>query len=249
MQIEEHTRGPLSTLEWQAEDGTPERLGIILHGYGSNAKDLIMLAAALGQQWRARGGPLVRWVSVDAPLQPDDMRQWGGRAWWPLRIAELIERLQSKGGIEELVDAVPPGMDEARGLLDETIDKLHRLLNLGWQHTLVGGFSQGAMLGADLTIRTVDRPAGLMTLSGALLARSAWMDHLDGRCCPVFGSHGRQDDVLPFRGGELLSQFFGEQGFQTTFVPFDGGHTVPEPVLHAALDWLQTLGATGDRNC
>ena len=238
MSPESHTRGDLGTLEWQAEEGSPERLAVVLHGYGSNADDLMQLSQALGQAWHDRGGPLVRWVCVNAPLEPDDMRSWGGRAWWPLRLAELIERLQSAGGIAELIDAVPPGMDEARTLVDETIDKLHRLFNLDWRNTLVAGFSQGAMLASDLTIRTVDRPAALINLSGALLARSAWEDHLDGRCCRVFCSHGRQDPTLPFEGGRLLAEWFEQHEFPTTFIPFDGGHTVPPQVLAHLLNWL-----------
>ena len=239
--IETHTRGELTTLEWQADETPPERLAVVLHGYGSNAQDMIMLAIALGQKWRAAGGPSVRWVAVNAPLQPSDMTAWDGRAWWPLRLAELMSRLQQGDGIKELSKAVPPGMDEARTLVDESIDKLHRLFNLNWSRTVVAGFSQGAMLAADLTIRTIDRPAGLVTLSGALLARDAWAAQMDGRCCRVFGSHGRGDEVLPFEGGERLSRFFEEQGFDTTFVPFDGGHTVPDAVMTALLAWLQEL--------
>ena len=249
MPITSHTRGQLTTLEWQAAVGDPQRLAVVLHGYGSNADDLIGLGSMVGQAWYDADGPLTRWVAVNAPLQPDEMRAFGGRAWWPLRLAELVERLQAEGGIAELVDAVPPGMDEARTLVDETVDKLHRLFNLDWRSTLVAGFSQGAMLGADLTIRTVDRPAGLITLSGALLAKSAWEPHLDGRCCPVFGSHGRFDPVLPFVGGELLSRFLADAGYDTTFVPFDGDHTVPPQVLAKLLEWLQTLDRDDRGNC
>ena len=242
--IEQFERGKLTTLEWQPAAGEPERVCFLLHGYGSNAEDLIGLGEALGQAWHARGGPLVRYVAPNASLEPDEMKGWGGRAWWPLRLSELIERLQTSAGFEELSAAVPPGMDEARDLVDEAIDRVHRKFNLNWSRTLIAGFSQGAMLGADLTIRTIDRPAGLMTLSGALIAKDAWAGHLDGRCCRVFGSHGRQDQTLPFVGGEMLSNWLRGHGFDTTFYPFEGGHTVTQDVILNLLAWLEAGEST-----
>ena len=238
MSIEQHERGKLSTLEWQPVEGEPDHLVVLLHGYGSNARDLIGLGESVGRVWHDQGGPVVRYVALDAPLAPEEMKMFGGRAWWPLRIAELIERLQSRTGIEELSAAVPPGMDEARDLADEAIDRVHRKFNLNWSRTTVCGFSQGAMLAADLTIRTIDRPAGLITLSGALIAKNAWADHLDGRCCRVFCSHGRMDETLPFEGGRRLAEWFEQHEFETTFVPFDGGHTVPPIVLQKLIGWL-----------
>ena len=246
--IEQFTRGNLSTLEWQPAAGEPEKMCVLLHGYGSNAEDLIGLGTAIGQTWHDRGGPLVRYVAPNAPLEPDEMRGWGGRAWWPLRLAELIERLQSSDGLTDLSAAVPPGMDEARDLVDEAIDRVHRKFNLNWSRTIVAGFSQGAMLGADLTIRTIDRPAGLVTLSGALIAKEAWADHLDGRCCRVFGSHGRRDPTLPFAGGEMLADWFRSHGFDTTFYPFEGGHTVTQDVMMQLLRWLEA-GEQPETDC
>lgn len=245
--ISAHRRDTLDTLEWQADETAPERIVVAMHGYGSNADDLIGLGESLGSVWRERGGPRCRWVAPNAPLQPAELRSWNGRAWWELRLSELIDRLQTAAGLQELVAAVPPGMDEARSQVCRAIDAVHAETGLDWERTYLAGFSQGAMLASDTTIRGGSTPRGLVTLSGALLAKSAWEDELssDGRC-PVFGSHGRHDPTLPFAAGQMLSQFFGENGFATQFEAFDGGHTVPQPVLIKLLAWFEGVESEED---
>ena len=93
-------------------------------------------------------------------------------------------------------------------------------------------FSQGAMLSTDLALRT-DRPlAGLLLLSGTLLAASTWRDLAPRRAgLPVFQSHGSMDNLLPFAAAERLRALLTDSGLEVDWVQFRGGHEIPPPVL------------------
>ncbi len=47
----------------------------------------------------------------------------------------------------------------------------------------------------------------------------------------VFQSHGRQDSVLAFSGGEGLRDALVTGGADVEFHPFQGGHEIPMPIL------------------
>src|SRR5688500_5394511 len=97
---------------------------------------------------------------------------------------------------------------------------------------VLGGFSQGAMLSADLALRS-DRPlGGLMLFSATIMCVDHWKQRLPHRkSLPIFQSHGRVDPVLPFMFAEELKEMFVGAGFDHTWVPFMGGHELPPPVL------------------
>jgi phospholipase/carboxylesterase len=97
---------------------------------------------------------------------------------------------------------------------------------------VLGGFSQGAMLSIDVALAgepAVDRVA---VLSGVLL-----QDSVAGLRSPrdpkpaVFVSHGRQDAMLPFEGGERLKDLLARHAFPVTWRPFDGGHEIPSAIV------------------
>jgi phospholipase/carboxylesterase len=98
--------------------------------------------------------------------------------------------------------------------------------------TVLGGFSQGAMLSCDLILHT-DRPyAGLVQLSGNILAQPVWGPLLPKRKgLPVFQSHGVQDEILPYVGAERLRDAMGKSGLAVEWHAFRGGHEIPELVL------------------
>ena len=48
---------------------------------------------------------------------------------------------------------------------------------------------------------------------------------------PVFLSHGRRDDILPFEVADRFRHELEAAGLRVTWVPFDGGHEIPPPLL------------------
>jgi phospholipase/carboxylesterase len=196
-------------------------LVVLMHGYGAPGTDLVPL-------WRALSVPKdVRFVFPEAPLELG----FGGRAWWPIDMLRLQDRF-TRDGAARLIDEVPAGIDEARAALLGLLDALERDFAAPASKTVLGGFSQGAMLATDTVLRS-DRPfAGLTVLSGTLVSHAQWLPLMPARKgLPVLQSHGRADPVLPFAVAEQLRDELTGAGLQLEFIPFNGGHGIPGPVL------------------
>jgi phospholipase/carboxylesterase len=88
------------------------------------------------------------------------------------------------------------------------------------------------MLSCDVMLQS-DRPyAGLVQLSGNLLAQQIWGPLIPKRKgMPVFQSHGMQDEILPYVGAERLRDTLSQSGLAVEWHRFRGGHEIPEPVL------------------
>lgn len=215
--------------------GGPDREGggdgpavVLLHGYGAPGTDLVGL-------WRVLDVPReVRFVFPKAPIVLGELG--GGldsRAWWNLDLARL-ERALARGEARDLSGDAPPGLADAHERVVEMLDALHSDHGVPPDRTILGGFSQGAMLSTDVVLRR-ERPfAGLVVLSGTLLSRSEWTPRMPARAgLPVLVSHGRADPLLPFGAAEALHGLFREAGMDSEFHAFHGQHEIPGQVLDA----------------
>jgi phospholipase/carboxylesterase len=217
----------LGTLKARITGGTDQKGGgagpvvVLLHGYGAPGTDLVPLAQELSVP------DAVRFVFPEAPLELG----FGGRAWWPLDMARLQERF-SKGTAERLSEEVPAGIDAARDALLGLLAALEKDFQAPADRTLIGGFSQGAMLATDVVLRSVRPFAGLAVLSGSLISHGQWLPLMAARQgLPVLQSHGRSDSVLPFALAERLRDELRAAGLLVEFVAFNGGHGIPGSVL------------------
>ncbi len=204
--------------------GGTSPLVILLHGYGAPGDDLV----ALGEVLRGPAG--TRWVFPEGFLK-FDMGYGDARAWWMIDM-ERLEADRRAGRVRDLSSEVPPGLPQARQALETFLTALPRLLPVESRHTIIGGFSQGAMLTCDLVMRTAFPCAGLIQLSGTLLAKQDWRPSVGKRAgLPVFLSHGTQDPVLPYVMAERLRDELMKGGLDVEWHRFHGGHEIPEPVL------------------
>jgi phospholipase/carboxylesterase len=97
---------------------------------------------------------------------------------------------------------------------------------------VLGGFSQGAMLSCDVMLRSMQPYAGLIQLSGTLLAIQEWAPLLQKRKnLSVFQSHGMQDELLSYVGAERLRDTLTHTGLLVEWHSFRGGHEIPRAVL------------------
>ncbi len=211
--------------------GGPDRAGggdgplvILLHGFGAPGDDLVPL-------WRVLDVPReTRFLFPAAPLAMPGYV--GGRAWWMIDF-ERLERLMSGHpsiSDEEAAREIPEGLAEARALVSALVDEA--AAKLGASKLVLGGFSQGAMLACDVTLRREAPPAALVMLSGTLIAAHEWSALAPRRRgLPVFQSHGLKDPLLPFAAAERLRDLLEGAGLPVEFVPFHGGHEIPGGVL------------------
>jgi phospholipase/carboxylesterase len=206
---------------------------ILCHGYGAPGDDLCGLSSAI------EAGPGVRWFFPEAPLDLGG----GARAWWPIdMVAIQIALMQGRPRVFD-TEATPAGMTDALARTQSCLQALVRDHGVDPANTVLGGFSQGAMVTTDLFFNAPERWAGLMILSGTLLAGGRWRPALaqNARDRRVFQSHGRQDPILPFAVAEELHTLLAGHGAAVEWVPFHGPHTISQGVCARAGAWLQSV--------
>lgn len=207
---------------------------ILLHGFGAPGDDLVPLADVLD----APTG--TRWLFPEAPLSLS-MGFGDSRAWWMIDMAR-IQADRAAGRVRDLSQELPKGLALAREKMLAFLKDLPRHVPMDYKKTVIGGFSQGAMLTCDAALHTDYPFAGLIQLSGNLLAQPVWSPLMPKRKgMPVFQSHGVQDDILPYVGGERLRDALSHSGLTVDWHSFRGGHEIPESVLRALSVFLRTV--------
>src|SRR5215207_2977582 len=196
---------------------------VLLHGFGAPGDDLVALAEAIDAP--------VRFVFPEAPLELGGV-YGNARAWWLLDLARLEDELR-RGVPRDRRTEIPDGLPAVRATLLRLLEQVES--RLPTNRLVLGGFSQGAMLALDVALHREQPPAGLILMSGTLLAESEWeprMKTLTG--VPVLQSHGRADGLLPFGVAEVLRDKLRAAGAQVDWHEFIGGHEIPMTVLAAA---------------
>jgi phospholipase/carboxylesterase len=209
---------------------------LLLHGFGAPGDDLVALADVL------KGPAGTRWLFPEAPL-PLGMGYGDGRAWWLIDMARL-DADRRAGRVRDMSSEVPRGLPQAREALEKFLTALPGALPVDYGRTIIGGFSQGAMLTCDLVMRTAVPFPGLVQLSGTLVAKQDWRPSVGKRSgLPVFVSHGTQDAILPYVMAERLREELIRAGLNVRWHPFPGGHEIPESVLAALSEFIRKVFA------
>jgi phospholipase/carboxylesterase len=235
------TAGELTVHVVQPEAGArPPLLVVFCHGYGASGEDLVPFVPELLER-EPRLAP-VRFAFPAGPLELG-YAAWGdARAWWPLDWMKLAAAARSPEGREALSNEVPEGLVAARRKLQGSIESLLASSGVAPERVVLGGFSQGGMLATDLALHWEHRPAALVALSAVPVTADAWRKLAPRRAgLPVILSHGRQDAVLPYSGGEALRDLLSGSGLAVEFIPFDGPHTVHPDALDRVAQLLGSL--------
>ena len=197
---------------------------LLLHGFGAPGHDLVPLADVI----EVPGG--TRWLFPEAPLSLN-MGFGDSRAWWIIDFSRIQED-RAAGRIRDLSVEIPQGLALARERFLAFLKELPQQFQIDYKKTVIGGFSQGAMLTCDAVLHTDYPFAGLVQLSGNLLAQAIWSPLIPKRKgLPVFQSHGTLDDILPHIGAEHLRDALTQSGLAVEWQSFRGGHEIPKPVL------------------
>jgi phospholipase/carboxylesterase len=211
------SRAPLSALE---TGGTGPPTLVLLHGYGSRAEDWLQFEP----YWKLPNN--IRRIYPQAPLRGPLS---GARGWWWLNIEGNIPAGER---FPDYSSKRPGGIKVAARLVCDLI--------AGEQQPIVlGGFSQGAMVSAEIAFQTDQQLAGLVLLGGTTVNEDAWAEHFAGRRrLPIFIAHGRHDGVLSFEKMERFQARLKAFGMNVTWLPFDGGHDIPADVIRAMNDFV-----------
>lgn len=203
------------------EVGTGSRPVVLLHGFSSSPEEWMPFTATM------RLAPGHRFVF---PRGPERGANGRGRAWWHL---DLVSHTGSDG-LPDLSRTRPDGLAQAAA---QVRTLLHRYAVAGDGNrgaVILGGFSQGGMLSAEIAFRSDQPLRALVLLSPTVVDEASWRSGFASRkALPVFLAHGRQDRILPFASSARLAEALTEAGLRVTWVPFTGGHDIPSEVVTA----------------
>jgi phospholipase/carboxylesterase len=203
-------------LDFNRRSDEQSPLLVMLHGYGSNEKDLISLAPALDSRLRV--------VSVRAPLvlAPE---MYG---WFPIEF--------TPGGI--IVDR-----EAARQMADKLavfLEKLIETLQPTGEKTFLMGFSQGSVMSYLTAFRNPELLHGVLALSGQLPDGRPETDALPTGLAkvPFLVQHGLFDDVLPIDRGRQADAWLRDKIADFTYREYPMAHQIDQESLNFLASWL-----------
>ncbi len=112
-------------------------------------------------------------------------------------------------------------------------DELLEARGIGWERTVLGGFSMGAVMSYAVGLG-VGRPspAAIIALSGFVPTVEGWEADLESRRgLPVLVHHGRGDPVIGVDFGRAAARLLSEGGLAVEYVESDAAHWVPPELV------------------
>lgn len=194
---------------------TPQKIVILLHGYGSNGADLISLA----HHWRS-GLPDALFLAPNAPqtLGAGAYQWWGLDAFTPRALAT--------------------GADSAAPALNAFVDRKLAQYDLTEDQLAIVGFSQGTMMALHIGLRRARPAAAIVGYSGMLTGAADLSRHLRSKP-PVLLIHGSADPVVPVAALHAAKTELLRYGVAvTTHISPGLGHSVDPGGLQLGGDFL-----------
>ena len=149
---------------------------------------------------------------------------WGGYCWYE---------------IESVGKPKPDGFVESLALLHEFVSDLAVRYPIDAGRVIVGGFSQGAMMTACLTLSYPALVKAAIMMSGYLPAVPITEDLEGCKGKPVFQGHGTHDGVLPFAWGVEACRHLEKSGLAVEFHEYPMDHQVIPQEMTNISAWLK----------
>jgi phospholipase/carboxylesterase len=189
---------------------------VLLHGRGTDENDLFGLLDALDPDRRLVG------VTPRAPLSLPP----GGYHWY------VVPRV----GYPD-----PETFSQAFSLLSGWLDALPSELGVSWEHSVLGGFSMGAVMSYALGLGPGrPSPAGICTMSGFIPTVPGFELDLEGRDgYPVAIAHGTADPIIEVGFGRDARDRLEQAGCDVLYRESTIGHGVDPGTIPALETWVK----------
>jgi phospholipase/carboxylesterase len=126
-------------------------------------------------------------------------------------------------------------------LMSQWVDGLGGLIGFGVERTVLGGFSQGAVMAYALGLGAGrPSPAGLIALSGFVPQVEGFgLDLADRAGLPVAIGHGSGDPLIGVEFGRAAGELLGQAGLAVIYREYPLAHTVDPSFLVDLRPWLR----------
>lgn len=192
----------------EASEGGP--IAVLLHGRGSDERDLQGLSSLVPADW-----------TLVTPRAPHPAGPWGyGPGWaWYQHVREN--------------QVAPETIDASLRALDDFLDQLPSILDREPGPIILGGFSQGGTISLSYSLSRPGRVAAALDFSGFLEA-SADLSNASV-APPIFWGHGLMDPAVSHTLAISGRARLAEAGIEFTARDYAIGHwIVPEEIDEAA---------------
>ena len=201
--------------ELRAPEGEPAGAIVLLHGRGTSEQDLIPLLEVFDPQERLVG------AFPRGPLQLPPI----GSHWYV---------------VEEVGYPEPESFTASFQRLGAWLDGLAERTGVPIEQTVLGGFSQGAVMAWALALGPDrPRPAGLLAMSGFIPSVPDFELQLHGLGgFPVAITHGTLDPVISVDLGRQARDRAREAGADVAYRETDVPHIVDPRLIPPLFEWL-----------
>ena len=201
--------------------GEPEGLLVLFHGRGADERDLFPLLDLFDPARRLLG------VTPRGPLHLPP----GGAHWY---------------AVHEIGFPDPLTFTETFRLASEWLDAVVADAGVSYERTVIGGFSQGAVMTYALGLGAGrQRPAGLIALSGFVPTVPGFDVELSSPLPRVVIGHGALDPVISVEWGRRAHALLAEAGADVSYHESPHmAHSIDPALARELPGWLEdTLGA------
>jgi phospholipase/carboxylesterase len=200
--------------------GDPEGLLVLFHGRGADERDLFPLLDILDPAHRLLG------VTPRGPLHLPP----GGAHWY---------------AVHEIGYPDPRTFTETYALASEWLDELRASAGVTSKRTVLGGFSQGAVMTYALGLGSDrQRPAGMIALSGFMPTVPGFSLDLMPPLPRIAVGHGALDPVISVEWGRRAHEALTKAGADVVYRESPSmAHSIDPTFFRELPGWLaETLG-------
>lgn len=190
---------------------------ILMHGVGSNEKDLFSFANQLPDSFLV--------ISLRAPIKLGN----DSYGWYHLS----FENGKPIGN--------PIEAEASRLMIIDFINNLKNKHTFNEKRVYLCGFSQGGIMAYSIGLTIPEKIKGIAVMSGRLLEEVKPMVASKEKLkkLNVFISHGNNDAVLPINSAREANTYLKQLGISASYHEYPEAHTISNAMFNDLLAWLK----------
>ena len=187
---------------------------ILIHGYGSNEKDLFSLIDYLPKEAYI--------ISLRGPIELFN----NSYAWYDIYV-DANNKFYDHEGAKKIRDE-----------LSKFIENLSKNQNIDAENITLIGFSQGAILSHAISFSYPEKIKNIMALSGIVDEKIMKKTSLIPKT-NIYISHGTNDNLIDYETSKEALNYYIGNDIEFKFESFEQGHGINQQNLESMMKWLK----------